>query len=341
MAPAGGGPRGGVAAGGVLPPPGVVTEPGAGRSRPGATLSRDGCAAGAAFGAAGGLGAGAAAGGVGRDGAAAGGAACGVGAAGGAGRCGGAAAGGAAGAAAERSAGPAGRRQEARDAERPRVGQRAEPVGLPSERLRAARPSAAGLLVVPSAFHRDRFRLALARQRAARFARATARQQTASPSELLWRAAPDEALSCRLGSPGTSTKKSRDQQISVRPHCGGRQRQHRFYLRATRPQRIAIHGLFMAYADARGFRYGRCTGSSSGILPGNSSGRGTSPGSRTGGGTSGRGLPGGASCGGGSVGLPGVGGGISGGSIGIYSATLRLSPRSGRVPVSAAAAIFT
>jgi hypothetical protein len=82
------------------------------------------------------------------------------------------------------------------------------------------------------------------------------------------------------------------------------------------------------------------TGNSSGVFPGNSSGLGDSPGSRTGGGTSGRGFPGGLSCGG-SVGLPGVAGGISGGSIGIYIATLRLSPISGLVPVTAAAAIFT
>jgi hypothetical protein len=71
------------------------------------------------------------------------------------------------------------------------------------------------------------------------------------------------------------------------------------------------------------------SGSSSGMLPGNSSGRGDSPGSRTGGGMSGWGLPGGASCGG-SVGFPGVAGGISGGSIGIYIETLRLSPIPGR-----------
>ncbi len=82
------------------------------------------------------------------------------------------------------------------------------------------------------------------------------------------------------------------------------------------------------------------TGSSSGTRPGNSSGRGDSPGSRTGTGISGRGLPGGLSCGG-SVGWPGVAGGISGGSIGIYSVTLRLSPISGREPVTAAVAIFT
>jgi hypothetical protein len=82
------------------------------------------------------------------------------------------------------------------------------------------------------------------------------------------------------------------------------------------------------------------TGSSSGVLPGSSSGRGGSPGSRIGGGTSGRGLPGGSSRGG-STGLPGVAGGISGGSIGIYIETLRLSPILGRVPDSAAAAIFT
>ena len=82
------------------------------------------------------------------------------------------------------------------------------------------------------------------------------------------------------------------------------------------------------------------TGNSSGILPGNSCGGGEAPGSRIGGGTSGLGLLGGSSRGG-SVGCPGVAGGISGGSIGIYSATLRLSPISGRVPVTAAAAIFT
>jgi hypothetical protein len=58
------------------------------------------------------------------------------------------------------------------------------------------------------------------------------------------------------------------------------------------------------------------TGSSSGVLPGNSWGGGGAPGSRIGGGTSGRGLPAGSSRGG-SVGVPGVGGGISGGSIGI------------------------
>ena len=47
-------------------------------------------------------------------------------------------------------------------------------------------------------------------------------------------------------------------------------------------------------------------------------------------GMSGRGLPGGFSIGG-MVGVPGVAGGISGGSIGIYMATLRLSPISGRI----------
>lgn len=81
-------------------------------------------------------------------------------------------------------------------------------------------------------------------------------------------------------------------------------------------------------------------GRSSGTLPGNSSGRGGAPGSRIGGAISGFGLPGGIP-GGGSVGVPGVAGGISCGSIAIYIATLRLSPMSGRVPVTAAAAIFT
>ena len=81
-------------------------------------------------------------------------------------------------------------------------------------------------------------------------------------------------------------------------------------------------------------------GISSGVLPGNSSGRDGSPGSRTGAGISGRGLPGGDSCGG-SDGVPGVAGGISGGSIGIYIETLRLLPISGREPVIAAVAIFT
>jgi hypothetical protein len=75
------------------------------------------------------------------------------------------------------------------------------------------------------------------------------------------------------------------------------------------------------------------TGNSSGMRPGNSSGRAGSPGSCIGGGTSGRGLPGGLSCGG-SVGCPGLIGGSSIGSIGIYIATLRLSPMSGRAPVT-------
>jgi len=63
--------------------------------------------------------------------------------------------------------------------------------------------------------------------------------------------------------------------------------------------------------------FGPCGGISSGLSPGNSSGRWGSPGSRTGDGISGCGLPDGIS-GGGSVGCPGVAGGISGGSIGIY-----------------------
>jgi hypothetical protein len=58
------------------------------------------------------------------------------------------------------------------------------------------------------------------------------------------------------------------------------------------------------------------TGNSSGVRPGNSSGRGASPGSCIGGGTSGRGLPGGLSCGG-SDGCPGLIGGSSRGSIGM------------------------
>jgi hypothetical protein len=82
------------------------------------------------------------------------------------------------------------------------------------------------------------------------------------------------------------------------------------------------------------------TGNSSGVWPGNSSGRGGSPGSCIGGGTSGRGLPGGLSCGG-SDGCPGLIGGSSRGSIGIYSAGLRLSPKSARAPVMAVAAILT
>lgn len=62
--------------------------------------------------------------------------------------------------------------------------------------------------------------------------------------------------------------------------------------------------------------FGPRGGISSGIRPGNSSGRGGEPGSRTGGVISGCGLPGGIP-GGGSLGVPGVDGGISGGSIGI------------------------
>jgi hypothetical protein len=61
------------------------------------------------------------------------------------------------------------------------------------------------------------------------------------------------------------------------------------------PRRQAVAGLGVSGPG------GPRTGSSSGTLPGNSSGRGDSPGSRTGDGMSGCGLPGGTS-GGGSVG---------------------------------------
>jgi hypothetical protein len=109
-------------------------------------------------------------------------------------------------AAAERSAGAGARRREARDAARRQEEQRAE-AALAWVRLREARPSAARLLVAASACHRDRLRLGLARQRAARFARATARQQTASSSKSLWRAAQDEILSCRFRSPEKHQRK--------------------------------------------------------------------------------------------------------------------------------------
>ena len=97
-------------------------------------------------------------------------------------------------------------------------------------------------------------------------------------------------------------------------------------------QNIAVHYAFRCILQSLGLRrcdnsssvagFGVCGpsgprgGISSGIWPGNSSGRGDSPGSRTGGEISGCGLPGGIS-GGGVVGFPGVAGGISGGSIGI------------------------
>lgn len=70
--------------------------------------------------------------------------------------------------------------------------------------------------------------------------------------------------------------------------------------------------------------FGPRGGISSGMRPGNSSGRGGEPGSRTGGVISGCGLPGGIP-GGGSAGVPGVDGGISGGSIGIGASSRSLS----------------
>ena len=88
---------------------------------------------------------------------------------------------------------------------------------------------------------------------------------------------------------------------------------------------VSVAGL-----GARG-PFGPRTGSSSGVLPGNSCGCGGWPGSRIGGGTSGRGLPGGAS-GGGSVGCPGVAGGIFRRFDRHHIETLRFSPMSGRVP---------
>jgi len=71
--------------------------------------------------------------------------------------------------AAERSASAAVQQQEARDAT---VAQRQEA----QHEVAAVRPSAVRPLAGPSAYHRDRLRLGLARQRAARFARAMARQ---------------------------------------------------------------------------------------------------------------------------------------------------------------------
>jgi hypothetical protein len=169
---------------------------------------------------------------------------------------------------------------------------------------------------------------------------------------------------------------SGDQQIDVGPDCGGPRRRTSIYFCARkarmrhcslRIQAMVSNGQFTlsisrGISGWPGFRsrsepvcavipasvagegvrgpFGPRAGNSSGVLPGNSSGCSGSLGSWIGGGTSGRGLPGGLS-GCGSVGLPGVAGGIPGGSIGIYSAALRLSPRSGRVPVTAAAAIFT
>ncbi len=84
---------------------------------------------------------------------------------------------------------------------------------------------------------------------------------------------------------------------------------------SARPPSATRHSGITSWRSATAHR------SSSGFLPGSSSGLGGSPGSCTGGGTSGRGLPGGPS-GGCSVGLPGLGGGISGGSVGIYVVTL-------------------
>jgi hypothetical protein len=109
-------------------------------------------------------------------------------------------------AAAERSAGAAARLREARDAAPRQEEQRAE-AALAWVQLREARPSAARLLVAALVCHRDQLRLGLAQKRAARFARATARQQIASPSKSLWRAAPDEILSCRFRSPEKHQRK--------------------------------------------------------------------------------------------------------------------------------------
>jgi len=122
------------------------------------------------------------------------------------------------------------------------------------------------------------------------------------------------------------------QRVIIRPDCGRLQMARSFLFHRHNglhpPLFIACshHGFHsrprlvprsVAGLGVRG-PFGPRTGSSSGVLPGNSCGCGGSPGSRTGGGTSGRGLPGGSSRGG-SVGCPGVAGGISGGSIGITS----------------------
>ena len=87
----------------------------------------------------------------------------------------------------------------------------------------------------------------------------------------------------------------------------------RHLLAPRQPEMLAS---FYRLGEGVGGRCGPRTGNSSGLLPGNSSGRGGSPGSCTGGGTSGLGLPGGLSCGG-SDGCPGWIGGSSCGSIGV------------------------
>jgi len=164
-------------------------------------------------------------------------------------------------------------------------------------------------------------------------------------------------VSCALG-PGRSLKVVRggnnrdevignaiDQQTSVRPDCGGFQTGTRIYFsrdtmraggRSRRIQetisrrkfnRLRAGSSWLSRCDASdagrraGGVVGVCgprTGNSSGVWPGNSSGRCGSPGSCTGGGISGAGFPGGFS-GGGSVGRPGWIGGSSVGSIGITS----------------------
>jgi hypothetical protein len=144
--------------------------------------------------------------------------------------------------------------------------------------------------------------------------------------------------------------RSDDQQTRVRPDCG-RPQNRNLFLFSNKGN--VLTALFIAHSGhyfkpkfhivpcgisaAPGFRCGSApdkspipasaageggpgppgprTGSSSGVLPGNSSGRGASPGSCIGGGTSGRGPPGGLSCGG-SAGCPGLIGGSSCGSIG-------------------------
>jgi hypothetical protein len=108
-------------------------------------------------------------------------------------------------------------------------------------RRREARPwpaaAAASALpsVAASACRRDRaLPFAPGPRRAARPQRAMRSLQIASPLAQSWQAAGDEVWSCDIGSRNQRKRKRGDQQIRVRPQCGGGGGQAGIYFRKTR-----------------------------------------------------------------------------------------------------------
>ena len=132
---------------------------------------------------------------------------------------------------------------EAAAVEAPRAEEAAVAAQVAAALQRAAPVAAAGLPSAAAwAFRRDQVLPWPAPSPAARFARATAQQSTASPSARSWRAATSRRFVMMVWIPGKFLaavwqSTSGDQQIDVRPDCGGPRRRTSIYF-CTRKVRI-------------------------------------------------------------------------------------------------------